>query len=202
VQELIDSLPAELQPQHRMQASEFIKSYAHVFSKSATDLGCNNFLPHRINTADHSPIKQPLRRYPYAHTAEIERNVQELLTAGVIVPTASPWSSNKLLVKKKDGSLRFCLDYRKLNQATIKDSYPLPQIQSCLESLGGSAYFSTLDLRSGFFQTMLDPRDSEKTAFITRSGQYKFTRLNMGLSNAPSQFQRLMDLTMAFGTAA
>ena len=197
IQELLDSLPTELTADQRLRATEFVKTYSHVFSRSATDLGRNDFLPHRINTGTHSPIKQPLRRYPYAYSTEIEKSVQELLAAKVIEPTASPWSSNVLLVKKKDGSLRFCLDYRKLNQATIKDSYPLPRIQSCLESLGGSTYFSTMDLRSGYYQTMLDPRDSEKTAFITRSGQYKFTRLSMGLTNAPSQFQRLMDLTMA-----
>jgi Reverse transcriptase (RNA-dependent DNA polymerase) len=106
-------------------------------------------------------------------------------------------SSNVLLVKKKDGTMRFCVDYRKLNDRTVKDAYPLPRLDGCLESLGGNRIFSTLDLRAGYWQTELDPSNAEKTAFITRSGQYKFTVLSIGLMNAPSQFQRLMDLVLA-----
>lgn len=147
---LIDNLPSELTMEQRKQAEDFIKSFAYVFSKSAGDLGRNRTLPHRINTGLVSPVKEPLRRHPYAHLAEIERNVQEMLAANVIEPAQSAWSSNVLLVRKKDGSMRFCVDYRKLNNITIKDSYPLPRIDSCLESLGGSFYFSTLDLRTGY----------------------------------------------------
>jgi len=88
------------------------------------------------------------------------------------------------------------VDYRKLNDFTKKEAYPLPTIDTCLESLGGSCYFSTLDLRSGYWQTELDPKDAEKTAFLTRFGQYQFTVLSMGLANATSQFQRLMDLVL------
>ncbi|HSN23183.1 MAG TPA: reverse transcriptase family protein, partial [Methylomicrobium sp.] len=197
VQCLIDELPSSLTDDEKRKAANFIRRYAHAFSKSATDLGRNSMHPHRIDTGDHAPIKQQLRRQPYAHLPEIERNVQELLDAGVIEPASSPWASNVLLVKKKDGSWRFCVDYRRLNDVTKKEAYPLPRIESCLESLGGAKYFSTLDLRAGYWQTALDPRDADKTAFITRSGQYRFTVLSMGLANAPSQFQRLMDLVMA-----
>jgi hypothetical protein len=98
---------------------------------------------------------------------------------------------------KKDGSLRFCVDYRHLNNITVNDSYPLPRIDTCLDSLGGSCLLSTLDLRAGYFQTELDLSDADKTAFITRSGQYCFSVLSMGLVNAPSQFQRLMDLVLS-----
>jgi predicted aspartyl protease len=197
VQCLIDDLPSCLTAEERWRASEFIRRYAHVFSKSATDLGRNRMMPHCIDTGDHPPIKQPMRRHPYAHLSEIERNVQELLASKVIEPATSPWASNVLLVKKKDGTWRFCVDYRKLNDLTRKEAYPLPRIDTCLESLGGSCYFSTLDLRAGYWQTELDPRDADKTAFITRSGQYRFTVLSMGLANAPSQFQRLMDLVLS-----
>jgi len=93
--------------------------------------------------------------------------------------------------------MRFCVENRKLNNITVKDSYPLPRIDSCLESLGGSYYFSTLDLRIGYWQTELQPEDADKTAFVTRSGQYRFKVLSMGLANAPGQFQRLMDLILA-----
>jgi hypothetical protein len=115
----------------------------------------------------------------------------------VIEPVASPWASNVLLVKKKDGSMRFCVDYRAVNEITVKDSYPLPRIDSCLESLGQACYFSTLDLRTGYWQTEIHKDDVSKTSFVTRSGQYAFTVLPMGLANAPSQFQRLMDLVLA-----
>jgi hypothetical protein len=197
VQCLIDTLPSELSESQREQAAQFIRAHASVFSKSSTDLGRNSQLPHRINTGDHPPVRQPLRRQPYAHLAEIERNVQEMLAAKVIEPVASPWASNVLLVKKKDGSMRFCVDYRAVNEITIKDSYPLPRIDSCLESLGQACYFSTLDLRTGYWQTEIHKDDVSKTSFVTRSGQYAFTVLPMGLANAPSQFQRLMDLVLA-----
>jgi hypothetical protein len=98
---------------------------------------------------------------------------------------------------KKDGTWRFCVNYRKLNDLTRKEAYPLPRIDTCLNSLGGSCYFSTLDLRAGYWQTELDPRDADKTAFITRSGQYHFTVLSLGLANASSQFQPLMDLVLS-----
>jgi len=95
-------------------------------------------MPHRINTGSHSPVKQQLRRQPYAYLPEIECNVQELLAAKVIEPAQSPWSSNVCLVRKKDGSMRFCVDYRKLNSLTVKDSHPLPRIDCCSESHGGA----------------------------------------------------------------
>jgi len=197
VQCLIDTLPSELSESQREQAAQFIRTHASVFCMSSTDLGRNSQLPHRINTGDHSPVRQQLRRHPYAHLADIEKNVQEMLKSKVIEPVASPWASNVLLVKKKDGSMRFCVDYRAVNGITIKDSYPLPRIDSCLESLGQVCYFSTLDLRTGYWQTEIHKEDVSKTSFVTRSGQYAFTVLPMGLANAPGQFQWLMDLILA-----
>jgi predicted aspartyl protease len=197
IQCLLDALPDELTAVERQAAVTFIQSYAHVFSKSKTDLERNRQVLHCINTGDHPPVRQQLSRQPYAHEAEIERNVQQLLAAKVIEPAQSAYNSNVLLVKKKDGSLRFCVDYRRLNSCTIKDSYPLPRIDSCLDSLGGSRYFSTLDLRSGYWQSEIAEEDRDKTAFSTKSGQYRFVVLSMGLANAPSQFQRLMDLVLA-----
>jgi hypothetical protein len=193
----LDALPDELTVAERQAAITFIRSYAHAFSKSKTDLGRNRQVLHRINTGDQPPVRQPLRRQPYAHEAEIERNVQQMLAAKIIEPAQSAYNSNVLLIKKRDGSLRFCVDYRRLNSRTVKDSYPLPRIDTCLESLGGSRYFSTLDLRSGYWQSEIAEEDRDKTAFSTRSGQYRFVVLSMGLANAPSQFQRLMDLVLA-----
>ena len=197
VQCLLETLPDNLTEEQHQQAINFIRRYAAVFSKSATDLGRNRTIPHRINTGSHPPVRQPLRRQPYAHQAEIERNVQELLAAKAIEPAQSPWQSNVLLVPKRDKSWRFCVDYRALNNITVKDSYPLPRIDACLDSLGGAQYFSTLDLRAGYWQTELAEEDANKTAFCTRSGQYRFRVLSMGLVNAPSQFQRLMDVILS-----
>jgi hypothetical protein len=154
-------------------------------------------LPHRINTGDYPPVRQPLRRQPYAHQAEIERNIQEMLAAKVIEPAQLPWQSNVLLVPKRDNTFRFTVNYRSVNNITVKDSYALPRIDACLDSLRGSGYFSTLDLRAGYWQTELASEDADMTAFCTRSGQYKFVVLLMGLCNAPSLFQWLMDLVLA-----
>jgi len=174
-----------------------LQDYADVFSCSEFDLGQTNVLPHRIDTGDSRPIKEPLRRHPIAHLDFIDDQVEKMFQAGVIEPSSSPWSSNVVLAKKSDGSLRFCVDYRRLNDLTYKDSFPLPQIDTCLDALGGSMYFSTMDLRSGFWQVTIDTRDADKTAFVTRKGQFRFKVLSFGLANSPSIFQRLMTMVLA-----
>jgi len=115
---------------------------------------------------------------------------------GVIEPTASPWASNIVLAKKKDGSLRCCIDYRQLNEMTAKDAYPLPRIDMCMDALAGSAIYSTMDLKCGYFQIDVSPEDRCKTAFITSRGMYAFRKLPFGLANAPATFQRFMDLLL------
>jgi hypothetical protein len=114
-----------------------------------------------------------------------------MLDAGVIRPSTSPWSSNVCLVRKKDGSLRFAIDYRKVNALTTVASYLIPRVDSCIDSLGKSLWFTTLDLRSAFWQVKMAESDAPKTAFITRQGCFEFTRLPFGLSGSPTLFQRL-----------
>ena len=123
--------------------------------------------------------------------------MSEMLQNDVIEPAISPWESNVVLVRKSNGQLRFCVDYRQLNLHTYKDFYPLPRIKTCLDSLGGSKFFSSLDLRSGYWQAAIDPWSADKTAFVTRRGTYKFKVLSFGLTNAPTLFQRLIDLILA-----
>ncbi|GBO33839.1 Transposon Ty3-G Gag-Pol polyprotein, partial [Araneus ventricosus] len=143
---------------------------------------------HRINTGDHPPIKQYPRRLPLAKKEEAERLVQEMVDNGIIEESSGPWASPIALVKKKDGSTRFCVDYRKLNEITIKDSYPLPRIDDTLDALNGSQWFSTLDLKSGYWQVEIRPEDKEKTAFTTGQGLWQFKRLqNANLKLSPKK---------------
>ena len=155
-----------------------------------------HLVEYRIDTGENRPIRQPLRRHPFQHLEDIDRQVDEMTKHGIIEPAASPWASNVVLVRKKDGSLRFCVDYRKLNAITTKDSYPLPLIDNCLNALSGSSWFSTLDLRSGYYNIPIAEEDRDKSAFVTRSGCFRFTVMPFGMTCAPSVFQRLMDFVL------
>ena len=120
-----------------------------------------------------------------------------MLETGAIRPSSSPWASPIVLVRKKDGSVRFCVDYRKLNDATKKDVHPLPRTSDMLESLAGAKIFTTLDAASGYWQIPMSPPDIEKTAFICSEGLFEFTVMPFGLCNAPATYQRLMNLLLA-----
>lgn len=138
-------------------------------------------------------MRQPLRRQPIAKR-NIERSeVQSMLEKGVIEPSTSAWASNLVLVSKPNGATRACVDYRQLNAKTVKDAYPLPRIDECLDSLSGAKWFSTMDLNLGFWQIEMAEKDKEKTAFVTTLGLFQFRVMPFGLVNAPSTFERLME---------
>jgi Reverse transcriptase (RNA-dependent DNA polymerase) len=118
-----------------------------------------------------------------------------MLKADVIVPAASDWASPVVLVPKPDRSMRFCIDYRKLNAVTVRYSYPLPRMDECIDSLVDASVFSTLDCNSGYWQIPVDPIDIEKTTFTCHEGLYQFRRMPFGLKNAPATFQRFVDIT-------
>ncbi|GBN83957.1 Retrovirus-related Pol polyprotein from transposon 297 [Araneus ventricosus] len=151
---------------------------------------------HGINTGDHPPIKQYPRRLPLARKEDAEHLVKEIVDNGIIEESSGPWASPILLVKKKDGSTRFCVDYRKLNEITKKDSYSLPRIDDTLDALNGSQWFTTLDLKSGYLQVEIRPEDREKTALTTGQGLWQFKVMSFGLCNAPATFERLMETVL------
>ena len=185
-------------PQHvRQELRSILYHYSSVFSKNELDLGWTDLVTHKIDVGDSKPIRQPMRRYPVPHLQAIDEHIENMRRQEVIEPANSPWASNIVLAKKKDGTLRCCVDYRQLNDVTKKDAYPLPRMDSCLDAMAGSSWFSTFDLRSGYHQVAMQPDDSEKTAFITRRGMYKFKTMPFGLCNAGATFQRLMDLVMS-----
>ena len=138
-----------------------------------------------IDTGDANPRKQPPRRMPFMVREEIARQLRNMQRDGVIQPSNSPWSSAVVMVRKKDGSHRFCVDYRELNSVTKADTFPLPRIDDLLDQLGGARYFSTMDLASGFWQIQMEPDSREKTAFVTPQGLYEFLVMPFGLKNAP-----------------
>ena len=176
---------------------ELVREFSDVFSTGKQDLGRTDLVYHSINTGNQDPIKQAPRRLPIHYKQEVGKMLEEMQQQGVIEPSNSPWASPVVLVRKKDGSLRFCIDYRKLNKVTRKDSYPLPRVDDLLDSLSDAQWFSTLDLRSGYWQVEIDPGDREKTAFSTQNGLFQFRVMPFGLCNAPSTFQRLMELVLA-----
>ena len=187
----------ELDEAQQLEVKSLLIDNASTFAKSKSDLGTTNLVQHKIFTGDAAPIKQPPRRVPLASREVTNREVDQMLEIGTVRPSTSPWSSPVVLVKKKDGSVRFCVDYRRLNEISRKDSYPLPRIDDSLDTLSGSEWFSTLDLASGYWQVKMHPDDAEKTAFSTPKGLFEFTVMPFGLVNAPATFERLMEVTLS-----
>ena len=176
-------VPEHLSPLQQQQLNDLFKEFSDVFSQGEDDLGCTPLLEHTIETHG-PPLCQPYRRQNPAVRREEMAQVQQMLASDVIRPSNNPWASPVVMVKKKDGSLRFCVDFRQLNAATVKDVHPLPRIDDLLDALHGARWFSTLDRKSGYWQVPIMERDKEKTAFRTSSGQlYEFNQVRFGLCN-------------------
>ena len=190
-------LPECLSPLQQQQLNELFKEFRVVFSQGDDDLGNTPLLEHGIETHG-PPLRQPYRRQNPAVRREEMAQVQQMLSSRVIRPSNSPWASPVVMVRKKDGSLLFCVDFHQLKAATIKDAHPLPRIDDLLDALHGAKWFSTLDLKSGYWQVPISEQDKEKTAFRTSSGQlFEFNQVPFGLCNSPATFSRLMDRVLA-----
>ncbi|KAL6467781.1 hypothetical protein MHYP_G00234580 [Metynnis hypsauchen] len=182
-----------LTEQQAFQANALFAKYSNIFSKGDGDLGCTSLITHEIPLVDEVPVRQPYRRIVPSQYETVKAHIQQLLDSKVIRESSSPYSSPIVLVTKKDGSLRLCVDYRQLNSKTRRDSYPLPRIEESLDALSGARWFSTLDLASGYNQVPVAEKDKFKTAFCTPFGLFEFNRMLFGLCNAPGTFQRLME---------
>ncbi|CAF3807931.1 unnamed protein product [Rotaria magnacalcarata] len=196
VQDHINSLVNKVQDkQQKLKLHALLSNFQRTFDTTKHNIARTS-IPHVINTIPHSPPAS--RSYPQPDKEEMMYQlVQEFLDASLISESASPYAAPAMLIKKKDASFRFVVDYKRLNAITIKDSYPLPNMEDTIQKLGkGFSYFSKLDLKSGFYQIPINQCDKEKTAFITPFGLYQFNVLPMGLRNSPPTFQKVMTETL------
>lgn len=174
-----------------------LNTFSDVFAQHDLDFGHATKIQHHIKLKDETPIKQrPRPIHPRDYEA-VKKHLKTLLDAGVIRESESPFSSPIVVVRKKNGDVRLCVDYRKLNLQTIKDSYALPNLEESFSALAGSKWFSVMDLKSGYYQIEMNESDKPKTAFVCPFGFWEFNRMPQGVTNAPSTFQRLMEKCMS-----
>ena len=165
-----------------------------MFAVDDLELGKTDLVKHEIKLDNYVPFKEWYLRIPPHQYEEVRKHLNEMLEIGAIRKSNSPWASAVVLVRKKDGSLRFCIDLRKLNARMVKDAYSLPRIEDLLDSLNGSCIFTSIDLKAGYWQVEMDPQSIPLTAFtVGPLGFYECVKMPFGLTNAPATFQRLME---------
>lgn len=190
---ILNKVSSQLTDNERHKLSLLIQEYSDIFVGPDGALGHTDIVKHNINTGDSKPVKIAPRRIAIKQRDVLEEELKKLLDNNLIEPSNSPWAAPVCLVKKRDGTVRFCVDFRKLNERTVKDAYPLPRIDDTLDTLNGGKWFSCVDLASGYFQVQCAEEDKHKTAFSTHKGLYQFLVMPMGLCNSPATFSRLMN---------
>lgn len=194
-------LPSHLNDEEKLKLEGFLKKNRVTFYQEGQTLSATNAVKHSIVTTSDRPVYSRIYRYPKVHEAEIETQIREMLIQGIVRPSKSPYNSPLWIVPKKldnDGKRkwRIVIDYRNLNNITVDDKFPMPNIDSLFDKLGRAQYFSTIDLAKGFHQIKMEDRDIQKTAFSTPLGHFEYIRMPFGLKNAPSTFQRLMNYVL------
>ena len=169
---------------------QLLAEYKEVFRDEP---GRTTMAEYDVITGDAQPVRLPTYRLPHAYREPVKQEMEEMLDSGIIVPSQSPWSAPIVPVTKKDGSLRLCVDFRRLNSVSKADAYPMPRVDELIDRLGKAKYLSVIDLTRGYWQIPLVKTAQEKTAFSTPFGLFQFTVMPFGLRGAPATFQRLMD---------
>lgn len=175
----------DLPEEERRMLLEFLADHHETFCLEENERGETDLVQFEIDTGNAAPKKLPVRRMPFTVRQEVARQFKRMQKTGVIQPSNSPWASPIVLVRKKDGIHRFCVDYWELNSVTRADTFPLPRIDDLLDQLGESACFSTLDLATGYWQICVHHNSQEKTAFVTPQGLYEFKVMPFGTEGIP-----------------
>lgn len=184
----------QLTDEQKKTYEELLLKYRDIFAKDSFDVGIVSGIEHHIDTGNHEPISEGLRRKNPIQTEELRRQVTILMKMGFIRESiGNPWAAPAVLVKKRDGSFRFCIDHRRLNAITKKDKTPLPRIDDIHDHLAHAKFHTSIDIVQGYYHVPLEASSCEKTGFLTPFGQFEWTRMTMGLCNAPATFQRLMN---------
>ena len=187
----------ELSKEQILEVHKLLLQFRDVFSEGEFDIGHTTTVKHRIDLVDETPFKQRHRRIPPAMYDEVREHLRQLQEVGIIRRSSSPFASPVVLVRKKNGALRFCVDYRMLNNRMVKDLYALPRIEELMDNFAGCQYFSSLDMRSGYYQVEIEESHKERTAFtVGPLGFWEFNRMAFGLSTSPATFSRLMEFVM------
>ena len=186
------TMGADLDDNQRHDIERFVHDFADVWAYG-NSTGRTNVVTHRIDTGSAAPINQRPHRQSAKEAQILREEIQTMKAAGIIVESRSSWASPPVMVPKKDGSVRVCIDYRALNNVSVRDMFPLPRMEDILHSLGTAQFFTKIDLKAGYWQIALDPADRHKPAFRTQDGLFEFIMMPFGLQSAPATFQRLMN---------